>query len=75
MELEKLLVNYKIKASCQANMSSKALFRTFQTTKLNLKKLFVLLNSSKIFSIFYVSLNLVIILIVFFFKIIILINS
>ena len=39
MKLEKLLLNYKTTASCQANMSSKASFQTFQTTKLNLEKL------------------------------------
>ena len=38
MKLEKLLLNYKTTASCQANMSSKASFQTFQTTKLNLEK-------------------------------------
>ena len=38
-KLEKLHLNYKTTASCQANMSSKALFPTFQTTKLNLEKL------------------------------------
>ena len=35
MEVEKVLVNGKTTASLQTNISSKALYQTLQTTKMN----------------------------------------